>query len=107
MPVFAITILFPVSLSGTADMASMQITTKTIAGTVSFLLLVTGGLAATGILPLHSWISPFAKYASGRAFALMPLIFQRLTGTYLLIRLCHDVFILTETPCGSPWSHSV
>ncbi len=85
------------SLSGTADMASMQITTKSTAGTVSFLLLLTGGLAATGTLPFHSWISPFAKYASGRAFVLMPLVFQRLMGTYLLIRLCHDVFILSDT----------
>ncbi len=86
-----------VSLSGTADMASMQTTTKTAAGTMSFLLLLTGGLAATGILPFHSWISPFSKYASGRVFALMPLVFQRLIGTYLLIRLCHDVFTLSGT----------
>ncbi len=85
------------SVSGTADMASMQTTTKTTAGMVSFLLLLAGGLVATGILPYHSWIRPFAKYASGRAFVLMPLIFQRLMGTYLLVRLCHDVFILTDT----------
>ncbi len=86
-----------VSLSLSADIAIMQTATTTTAGTVGFLLLLAGGLAAMGIFPLHSWVTPFATYASGRSFALMPLVFQRLAGTYLLIRLCHDVFILSGT----------
>lgn len=85
-----------VSLSGSADISSIQTETSTASGIISFLLLLAGGLAAIGVFPLHSWIIPYAKFASIRSFALMPLVFQRLTGTYLLIRLCHDMFILSE-----------
>ncbi len=86
-----------VSLSLSADIAIMQTATTTTAGTAGFLLLLAGGLAAMGIFPLHSWVIPYATYASGWSFALMPLVFQRFAGTYLLIRLCHDVFFLTDT----------
>ena len=86
-----------VSLSGSAEIATMQTATSSVQGKVSLLLLLAGGLAATGIIPLHAWIHPYAKYADGWSFALMPLVFQRLAGTYLLIRLSQDVFVVGET----------
>ncbi len=86
-----------VSLSGSADITSMQTATTTATEKASFLLLLSGGLVATGIFPFQSWIIPYAKIASIRSFALMALVFQRLAGAYLLIRLCHDIFIMGET----------
>ncbi len=93
----AIGAVMAVSLGGSANITVLQLETTTPYTTVSFLFLLAGGFAAAGIFPIHSWVTPYARFANGQSFALMPLVFQRFAGTYLLIRLCHDLFILSET----------
>ncbi|TVQ13071.1 MAG: hypothetical protein EA361_10140 [Bacteroidetes bacterium] len=83
-----------VALSGSPFIDSILLDTSVTLHRVSFLLLLAGGLMTTGIIPLHGWIFGFGKFATSRTIALMPLALMRFTGIYLLIRLCHDLFIL-------------
>ena len=83
-----------VALSGTPFIDSIHLDTSITMHRISFLLLLSGGLMTVGIIPLHGWIVNIGRFATSRVTALMPLVLMRFAGIYLLIRLCHDLFIL-------------
>ena len=82
-----------VALSGTPYIDDIQLDTSIAMHRISFLLLLSGGLMTVGIIPVHSWIISTGRFASSRVIALMPLVLMRFAGIYLVIRLCHDLFI--------------
>jgi len=86
-----------VALSGTGYLTEIELSTITTINNLAFLALLSGGLAVAGIFPFQSWVIDFGEFSPGRISALMPVIILRFAGVYLLIRLIHDLFILSES----------
>ncbi len=59
---------------------------------IAFVLLLVGALAKAGAMPFHSWIPDAATEAPLPFMALVPAVFEKLLGIYLLTRICLDMF---------------
>lgn len=85
-----------VALSGTAFINEIELTTSTTISLFAFMALLIGSLVTTGIFPFQSWIIDFGEFAPGKTSVIMPVIIQRFAGIYLLVRLTHGLFIISE-----------
>ncbi|MFA6170184.1 MAG: proton-conducting transporter membrane subunit [Candidatus Margulisiibacteriota bacterium] len=61
---------------------------------LSFLFLLVGIMAKTGVVPLHFWVPAAAESTPATVMAFLPASLDKLVGIYLLARLCLDVYVL-------------
>ncbi len=78
-------------LAGTLTMSQINLPLGGL-NSVAFILLVIGAISKSGSMPFHSWIPDAAIDAPLPFMALIPAAFEKLTGIYLLTRICMDMF---------------
>ncbi len=61
----------------------------------AFVCLLVAALAKAGAIPLHTWIPDTAEDAPTPVTALLPAAVDKLLGSYLLARMCLDLFVMT------------
>ncbi|MFA5034476.1 MAG: proton-conducting transporter membrane subunit [Candidatus Margulisiibacteriota bacterium] len=61
---------------------------------LSFLFLLVGIMAKTGVVPFHFWIPAAAESSPATVMAFLPASLDKLVGIYLLARLCLDVYVM-------------
>ena len=70
-------------------------------GALGFAGLVIGSLARACAVPFHSWLPDTAAESPVPFVILLPICVERLTGAYLLLRVCGGFYDLQP---GSAWS---
>jgi formate hydrogenlyase subunit 3/multisubunit Na+/H+ antiporter MnhD subunit len=82
-------------ITGSFDMGSPALDTHSTLAALAFLCLLVGSFTKAGAFPFHSWIPDYALRAPAASSALLPASLDKLLGIYFLVRLCHDLFILS------------
>ena len=63
----------------------------------AFVCMLIAALAKAGAIPLHTWIPDTAEDAPTPVTAFLPAAVDKLLGSYLLARVCLDLFVMTST----------
>ena len=79
-----------IHLGGTANIQDVEISLDQPVALYAFLCLLTGALAKSGGVPLHTWIPDTAEDAPAPVSAFLPASVDKLLGIYLLARLVLD-----------------
>jgi formate hydrogenlyase subunit 3/multisubunit Na+/H+ antiporter MnhD subunit len=62
----------------------------------SYILIMTGGLAKLGTMPLHTWIPESARVVPASTLAFVPGSLDKLLGMYFLIRISYFIFDISS-----------
>ncbi len=81
-------------LAGTATISRINLPLNT-AGSIAFILLMTGAIAKAGSMPFHTWIPDAAEDAPLPFMAFFPGAVEKLVGIYFLTRIVLDMFQLS------------
>lgn len=84
------------SISRTFSMGAIRVPVEGWAGGAAFVLLMLGGLAKAGAMPLHTWIPSASEGAPAPVMALLPGAVDKLLGIYLLLRISTGLFALSS-----------
>jgi len=77
-------------------MSEINITTSGTLGIIAFLALLVGSFTKAGAMPFHSWVPDYVKKAPASSSAFLPASLDKLLGIYFLVRICKDIFQLTD-----------
>jgi len=92
--IFGIGILW--QLTGSFNISEINITTTGTLGIIAFLSLLVGSFTKAGAMPFHSWVPDYVKKAPASSSAFLPASLDKLLGIYFLVRICRDIFQLTD-----------
>ncbi len=82
--------------NGEISLDKLNVSLEDPLGCLSFLLLVLGAVGKAGAMPFHSWIPDAATEAPLPFMALVPAVFEKLIGVYVLARVTLDLFQFEE-----------
>ncbi|MDP8204763.1 MAG: proton-conducting transporter membrane subunit [Candidatus Tenebribacter mawsonii] len=83
-------------ITGSMNMSEVHIATTGTLGIIAFLSLLVGSFTKAGAMPFHSWVPDYVKKAPASSSAYLPASLDKLLGIYFLIRICRDIFQLTD-----------
>lgn len=92
--IIGIAILF--KLTGSLTMSNISIETGSLLSYAAFFALLTGSFTKAGAFPFHSWIPDYAQKAPAASSAYLPASLDKLLGIYFLVRICHDMFVMSD-----------
>ncbi len=92
--ILGIAILY--QLTGTFSMSNISVEAGSALSYVAFLALLTGSFTKAGAFPFHSWIPDYTQKAPAVSSAYLPASFDKLLGIYFLVRISHDMFIMSN-----------
>lgn len=93
--ILGIAILY--TLTGSITMSDISLETGSVLSYTAFVALLAGSFTKAGAFPLHSWIPDYAEKAPAASSAYLPASLDKLLGIYFLVRICHYMFIMSET----------
>jgi len=64
--------------------------------TASYILILVGGLAKLGTMPLHTWIPESAKVVPASTLAFIPGSLDKLLGVYFIYRVSYHIFDISS-----------
>ena len=83
-------------LTGSFNMSEINIATTGLLGIIAFLSLLVGSFTKAGAMPFHSWVPDYVKKAPASSSAFLPASLDKLLGIYFFVRICRDIFQLTD-----------
>ncbi|MBT3755898.1 MAG: NADH dehydrogenase [Candidatus Cloacimonetes bacterium] len=83
-------------LTGSFNMSEINIATTGSLGIIAFLSLLVGSFTKAGAMPFHSWVPDYVKKAPASSSAFLPASLDKLLGIYFFVRICRDIFQLTD-----------
>ena len=83
-------------MTGSCNMAEINIATSGTLGIIAFLSLLVGSFTKAGAMPFHSWVPDYVKKAPASSSAFLPASLDKLLGIYFLVRICKYIFQLTD-----------
>ncbi|NQT64952.1 MAG: hypothetical protein HQ554_02115, partial [FCB group bacterium] len=83
-------------MTGSNNMSEINIATSGTLGIIAFLSLLVGSFTKAGAMPFHSWVPDYVKKAPASSSAFLPASLDKLLGIYFLVRICRDIFQLTD-----------
>jgi formate hydrogenlyase subunit 3/multisubunit Na+/H+ antiporter MnhD subunit len=103
--ILGIAILY--QLTGSLSISNISVEAGSVLSYVAFLALLTGSFTKAGAFPFHSWIPDYTHRAPAVSSAYLPASFDKLLGIYFLVRISHDMFIMSNILrllllCGRP-----
>lgn len=84
------------SLTGSFNISEISVETNSAITYFAFFALIAGSFTKAGAFPFHSWVPDFTKEAPSVSSAYLPAALDKLLGIYFLVRICHDLFIMTD-----------
>ncbi len=93
--ILGIAILY--TLTGSVTMSDISLETRSVLSYTAFAALLAGSFTKAGAFPFHSWIPDYTENAPAVSSAYLPASLDKLLGIYFLVRICHDMFIMSET----------
>ena len=83
-------------ITGSFNMSEINIATSGSLGIIAFLSLLVGSFTKAGAMPFHSWVPDYVKKAPASSSAFLPASLDKLLGIYFFVRICRDIFQLTD-----------
>lgn len=83
-------------LTNSVNMSQINVATSGALGIVAFLTLLVGSFTKAGAMPFHTWIPDYVKKAPASSSAFLPASLDKLLGIYFLVRICTNIFQLTD-----------
>lgn len=83
-------------LTGSVTMSAISVETNSALTWAAFLTLAAGSFAKAGAFPFHSWIPDYTQKAPAASSAFLPASLDKLLGIYFLVRICHNLFQMSD-----------
>jgi len=83
-------------LTGSLSISGIAVETGSALSYTAFLALLAGSFTKAGAFPFHSWIPDYAQKAPAASSAYLPASLDKLLGIYFLVRICHDMFVMSD-----------
>jgi len=83
-------------LTGSLNISEINIPTSGGLGIIAFLTLLVGSFTKAGAMPFHTWVPDYVKKAPASSSAFLPASLDKLLGIYFLVRICTNIFQLTD-----------
>jgi len=84
------------SLTGSFNISEITVETNSTLTYFAFIALIIGSFTKAGAFPFHSWVPDFTKEAPPVSSAYLPAALDKLLGIYFLVRICHDLFMMSD-----------
>ena len=92
--IMGIAILY--KLTGALSISNIAVETGSWLSYTAFFALLAGSFTKAGAFPFHSWIPDYTQKAPAASSAYLPASLDKLLGIYFLVRICHDMFIMSD-----------
>ncbi len=92
--IMGIAILY--KLTGSISMSGIMVETGSLLSYTAFVALLIGSFTKAGAFPFHSWIPDYTEKAPAASSAYLPASLDKLLGIYFLVRICHDMFAMSD-----------
>lgn len=83
-------------LQPSISMSTVHVPTDSPLALSAFLCLLVGSLTKAGAFPFHTWVPDFAETGPAASSAFLPASLDKLLGIYFLVRLCLEMFVLSQ-----------
>ncbi len=79
-----------------ANISDLMLETGPSKINAAFMAFMAGSLFKAGIFPFHSWLPSYTYKAPSAYSSFLPVFAEKLLGVYLLVRICHYIFIISD-----------